>query len=113
VSFSIFTQKFRFAGDLYPRLMEMPVFGQSLNHAPIQVCDLLCSGLLYPIVAYAYCQHVQNVHVYPEFALLKSRYGPRLQSLLYEYYDNATQRWRGGIVVSDPVNGRHSGHIYR
>ncbi len=113
VSFSIFTQKFQFAGDAYPRLMEMPVFGQSLNHAPIQVCDVLCSGLLYPIAAHTYCGHVQNVHVDPGFAFLKSRYGARLQGLLYECYDNVVKRWRGGIVVSDPVGGKHSGHLFR
>ena len=63
VSHSIFTQKFS-VDPSYERLVELPTFGHSDNHAGLQVCDLVCSGLLYPIACYAYCTgHVNNVHV--------------------------------------------------
>lgn len=114
VSFSIFTQKFKLTGDTYPRLFEMPVFGQSVNHAGIQICDLLCSGLLFPIASYSYCSgYVQNVHVDAGFGTLKARYATRLRSMQYSYYDPAAHAWQGGIVVSDPLGGRHSGYLLR
>jgi len=114
VSYSIFTQKFKLTGDVYPRLHEMPVFGQSINHAGIQICDILCSGLLFPIAAYSYCTGiVTNIHVDPGFALLKSRYAPRLRPLQYEYWDSTAHRWQGGIIVADPLQQRHSGHLFR
>jgi len=34
----------------------------------LQVCDLVCSALLYPIVCHAYC-HVDNIHVHPTGAV--------------------------------------------
>lgn len=114
VSFSIFTQKFRAAGDAFPHLHEMPVFGQSANHAGVQVCDLLCSALVFPIAAYAYCTgYINNIHVDPGFQLLKLRYGPRLESLQYRYPGPVAGNWLGGIIVSDPLGKKHSGHLFR
>lgn len=54
VSHSIFTQRFRAAGDQYDRLREMPTFGHSKNHAGLQVVDILSSGLIAPMAARAY-----------------------------------------------------------
>lgn len=66
VSFSIFTQKFKTGGDAYPTIIEMPSFGHSENHAGLQVCDLFCSGLLFPIAAYTYCTgYVTNISSVP------------------------------------------------
>jgi hypothetical protein len=86
----------------------------SVNHAGIQICDLLCSGLLFPIASYSYCSgFVNNLHVDPGFGLLKTRYAGRLRSLDYSYYDSTAHAWQGGIVVSDPLGGRHSGYLFR
>lgn len=113
VSFSIFTQKFKVSGDAYSRLVEMPTFGQSENHAGIQVCDLLCSGLLFPIAAFSYCTgHVRNIHVDPGYRTLKDRYGNKIRDLQYRYQDIGSGRWLGGIVVSDPLSRRHGGHLF-
>ena len=49
VSHSIFTQKFNPAAQGYRRIVELPTFGHSDNHAGLQVCDIVCSALLYPI----------------------------------------------------------------
>lgn len=101
VSFSIFTQKFKATGDAYPRLIEMPTFGQGENHAGIQVADLLCSGVLFPLAAYTYCTgHVNNIHVNPGYAVLKNRYGTKLRALQHRYYDGESNEWLGGIVTS-------------
>jgi hypothetical protein len=108
VAFSIFTQKFCAAGDGYPRIIEMPTFGHSDNHAGIQLADILCSTLLFPIAAHTYCTgHVQSVHVDPRFGDVRRRFGPALDDLQYRYQDG-TGRWRGGLVVSDAI-GRRSG----
>jgi hypothetical protein len=114
VSFSVFTQKFRSAGDAYPRLIEMPTYGQSENHAGIQVCDLLCSGLLFPIAAYSYCTgYVTNIHVDAGYEVLKKRYAVRLKALQYRSQEVPLGRWQGGLVVSDPLGRRDGGHLFR
>lgn len=108
VSHSVFTQKFRAQGDHLDRLLEMPVFGHSDNHAGIQLADLLCSAYLFPLATYSYCLgHVQSVHVHMRYSLLKEAFGGRLQKLQYRYCDR-TGRWRGGITVSDAI-GKQSG----
>lgn len=114
VSFSILTQKFKFGGDKYFRIVEMPTFGQSDNHAGIQVCDLLCSGLLFPIAAYAFCMgYVTNIHVDPGYAYLRKRYGLRLRALQHRYQLVSSGKWSGGIIVSDPLGQRSGGHLFR
>lgn len=108
VAHSIFTQKFKTNGDRYPRILEMPTFGHSQNHAGLQIADLLCSGLLFPMATHCYCTgHVRNVHVDPGFGVLTERFGARLQAMQHRYEDDSERR-RGGITVSDPV-GRRGG----
>lgn len=110
VAHSIFTQKFKTDGDRYPRILEMPTFGHSQNHAGLQVADLLCSALLFPMATYSYCTgHVRNVHVNQGFGVLAERYGARLQAMQHRYEDDRGRR-RGGITVSDPI-GRRGGKI--
>ena len=104
VSHSIFTQKFGTVPN-YERLVELPTFGHSDNHAGLQICDIVCSGLLYPIACFAYCTgHVNNVHVQSGASRLRSRYGPQLKKLQHRYYDVGASRYVGGVVVSDDVN---------
>lgn len=104
VSHSIFTQKFSVAPN-YERLVELPTFGHSDNHAGLQVCDIVCSGLLYPIACFAYCTgHANNVHVQPGASRLRSRYGRQLQELQHRYYHRG--RYVGGVTVADHLNQR-------
>ena len=110
VSHSIFTQKFS-ADSNYARQVELPTFGHSDNHAGLQICDIVCSGLLYPIACYAYCTgQVNNVHVQPGAARLRHRYGQQLKELQHRYYDAGEGRHVGGVVVSDYLN-RSSGAL--
>ncbi len=109
VSHSIFTQKFGRVTRKYEGMAELPTFGHSDNHAGLQVCDLVCSGLLFPIACFAYCSgHVNNVHVQPRVAELRLRYGQQLKALQYRYYDETLSRYRGGFTVSDAI-GHQSG----
>ena len=111
VSHSIFTQKFSPAARRYQPLVELPTFGHSENHAGLQICDIVCSALLYPIACFAYCTgHVNNVHVQPRAADLRYRYGRQLKELQYRYHNPATDHYEGGFVVSDAI-GRQSGSL--
>lgn len=105
VSHSIFTQRFKAAGDPYPSLVEVPTFGHSDNHAGLQMMDFICSALLFPIAAQVCCSgHMADLtHVSPHYENLRTRYGARLKNLQYRYQDVAG-KWRGGITLIDPVN---------
>ncbi len=108
VSHSIFTQKFRAAPAAYGRLVELPTFGHSDNHAGLQMCDILCSALLYPIACFAYCTgFVANVHVQPAADLLRRRYGGKIKDLQHRYRE-PNGHWTGGVVVSDALGRRNS-----
>ena|ERR1700684_441837 len=113
VAHSVFTQKFMTEGDRYPRVLEMPTFGHSQNHAGIQIADLLCSAMLFPMATRAYCSgYVQNVHVDSAFGVLATRYGGRLQALQHRYRDDENLR-RGGVTVSDPLGRKNGGMLFR
>lgn len=47
MSHEIYVQKFRGA-DKLPRIVETPTFGQSENHAGLQLADIVCSAFLAP-----------------------------------------------------------------
>ena len=114
ISHSIFTQKFSPAMQRYERLVELPTFGHSENHAGLQICDLVCSALLYQIACFAYCTgHVNNVHVQPLAADLRQRYGQQLKSLRYRYQNPATGRHEGGLVVSDAIGHQTGSLMFR
>ena len=112
VSHSVFTQKFQAAGDAYDRLMEMPMFGHSDNHAGIQAADMICSAFLFPMAAFVYCQgHVTNVHVHLQYYRIRDLFGGRLKRLQFRYQD-ANQWWRGGITVSDGIGHQRGAVLF-
>jgi hypothetical protein len=111
VSHSIFTQRFKAAGDGYDRLVEMPTFGHSENHAGLQIIDIITSGLLVPIAGRTYCvNHYAGAHVHTAYEDLKRRFAGRLGRLQYRYQGDDS-RWRGGFTVADPLGCLHSGHL--
>ncbi|WP_037488886.1 DUF3800 domain-containing protein [Sphingobium indicum] len=112
VAHSVFTQKFRASSTVYTRILELPTFGHSENHAGIQICDIICSALLYPIAAEAYCTgYVANVHVQPGAAALRQRFGPILKAMQFRYQD-PLGRWTGGIVVADGLAQRNASLMF-
>ena len=113
VAHSIFTQNYQLTTATYGRILELPTFGHSENHAGIQICDLVCSALLYPIAAEVYCLGiVRNVHVQAGAAALRQRFGAALKAMQHRYQE-PSGRWVGGIVVSDAHQGRNSGGMFR
>jgi len=113
VSHSIFTQKFRQGAAGYGRLHELPTFGHSENHAGLQLCDLVCSALLFPIACYAYCTgYVGNVHVQAGAADLRARYGQTLKNLQYRYQQQAGGRFLGGVVMNDAIQHRSAAAMF-
>lgn len=106
-SHSIFTQKFRAVGDCYPRLHEMPTFGHSENHAGVQVADLVCSALLFPMAVDAYCRPaLRSVHV-RDYSILRDRFAARLDALQVRCPDPRREgRVSGGVVVDDKLTRR-------
>lgn len=112
-SFSIFTQKFAYKGDAYPRLWEMPTFSHSENHAGLQIADLIVSGILYPLSSHVYCSgQINSVHVHPKFGDLKGAFGRRLKDLQFRYFDALRNQWNGGLIVNDPL-GRLSSQLWK
>lgn len=113
VAHSIFTQKYQLSSTIYGRILELPTFGHSENHAGIQMCDIICSALLYPIAAEAYCTgFVANVHVQPGAAALRERFGQELKAMQHRFQE-PSGRWVGGIVVSDALQQRNSAVMFR
>lgn len=112
VSHSIFTQRFRAAGDEYARLIEMPTFGHSKNHVGLQIADIVTSGLIAPMACRSYCVgHLAGVHVHTRYDEIKSRFASRLRLMQHRYQD-ASGAWRGGFTVSDPLGQKHGGHLF-
>jgi hypothetical protein len=112
VSHSIFTRRFRTAGDDYARLVEMPTFGHSVNHAGLQIADIVTSGLLAPMAARSHCAaHITGVHVHIHYDDIKVRFAQRVGRMQHRYQDQ-TGEWRGGVTISDPVGHRHGGHLF-
>jgi hypothetical protein len=112
VSHSIFTQKFRMSGDAFDRVIDLPAFAHSENHAGLQLADLLVSAILFPMATYTYCTgHVTNIHVQPKYSLIKERYRGPLKDLQFRYREASTRR-RGGITVSDTLSQRPGGALF-
>lgn len=105
LSHSIFTQRHSARGDPYPGLLEAPTFGHSDNHAGLQLADIVCSALLFPIAAQV-CSAVHltdHTHCSPQFLALRDLFGQRLRALQW-LYGPAGQS--GGITLKDQLNRR-------
>ncbi len=108
VSYSIFTQKYKARGDAYPNLFEMPLFGHSENHAGVQIADLLCSALLFPLAIQAYCQGIiQGIHM-RDYSELRERFTTRLEAMQVRKPDPDPRQSRfvGGVMIDDKLAHR-------
>jgi hypothetical protein len=109
VAHSIFTQKHKLGkgGDAYPSIEEAAVFGISDNHACLQIADLICSTILYPIAGRIVCDGTfNNVHTHPNYDSIVQRYSKRIKAMQYHCAENGQRRW--GITVDDPHGRRTS-----
>lgn len=114
VSHSIFTQKFRAGGDPYSKLIELPTFAHSDNHAVLQLADLVCSALLFPIAAQVCASpHLtQQMHCDPNYLNLRTRYGETLKNLQYRY-QTQDGHWHGGMSLNDPINRFNASKLFK
>lgn len=110
VSHSILTQQFtKFRKD--NRLIENPVFGNSHNHAGLQVADFLISSLIVPLALATYCQNLGPSSFNFDFDhALKLRYASRLKHL--QLVVKAGEGHRYGIFVNDALNGWDSSRMF-
>jgi uncharacterized protein DUF3800 len=112
VAHSIFTQKFKASGDCYDRILDMPTFGGSQNHAGLQIADTIASGMVVPMAGRSYCvNHVEGSHVHEGYDKISDWLGEKLRHRQFRFRDEGT--WSGGLVVSDPVGEKHSGHLFK
>ncbi len=113
VSHSIFTQKYRAKGDPMSRLLDLPTFGHSNNHVPLQIADMLCSTLLFPMATATYCDgQITGKHVRGRDKFIKRRYASRIKALQYRYKDAAGLP-QGGVFVSDGLQGCKSDLLFQ
>jgi hypothetical protein len=111
-SHSIFTQMFKYSGggDSYSRIVDMPTFGHSNNHSGIQIADLICSALIFPIAVRTYCfEKIDNIHVKGKYLDIKNEFSGYLYNMQYRYVDHDGNH-KGGIFTSDPL-GKQSGKL--
>lgn len=113
VAHSIFTQKSRTGGDAYPSIREIPLFAASDNHAGLQIADLLASTLIFPMATAAYCPtRPKNSHSSKRYKEVGEQSGSEIKELQYRYRDE-TGRWRGGLVVSDPIGHKPGSQLFK
>ena len=115
VSHSIFTQKYKPSGDTYDRILEMPFYGHSDNHAGLQLADLLASAIVFPISTSVFCSnHVKNtMHYDPHFLNIRTIFGNRLEDLQYRFKKDTSENIHGGLTVSDPISYRSGSKIFK
>jgi len=115
IAHAVATQTLKATEDAYPRILEAPTFAISHNHAALQLTDVLCSTLLYPMAAFSYCSgHVKNVHVRPEDARIKKEFGSILMGLQYRYRKRFGLGIKtiGGAHAADQLGGRSGWHLF-
>jgi hypothetical protein len=115
VAHSVFTQKYRARGDPFARILELPTFGVSNNHVGLQMTDVLCSALLFPMASSVYCfGHVSGVHVNARDLVVRRRYCKRLKKLQFKaggdwsvwVSDKHRRRSSAELFVSPPISTR-------
>lgn len=60
VSVELMEAKLGPLGDQLPRLLHLPTFGNSEVHAPLQIADLVCSALVWPIAAHRFREELSG-----------------------------------------------------
>jgi len=102
VAHSIFTRKHQHKGDSLPRLYEVPTFGISDNHACLQIADILCTTLIFPMATQVFCDGIiNNTFIHPNFELLRLKYKKRIRNLQY-HFKNSDGIMYWGIRAKDP-----------
>ena len=112
VAHAIFTQIFGASRQNYPNMLELPTYAHAQNHAMIQITDIVCSTIAYPMLMDAYCSGMNNVHASPKYASIRGRYKDAIKNLQYRY--TLMEQWYGGFLVTDKTGtGRRTSLLFR
>jgi hypothetical protein len=112
VAHSIFTQLFGALHKNYPNMLELPTYAHARNHAMIQITDVVCSGIIYPMLMDAYCSEMDNAHASPKYAPIRARYKGAIKEMQYRYLSMGN--WFGGLLVTDATgSGRHTSFLFK
>ena len=87
VSTDLMEAKLGPAGDQLPRLLYPPTFGNSEVHAPLQLVDLVCSAMLWPIAAWHFRERLDgSPHIAPAADVcIRRRFRRRLREVVPRY----------------------------
>lgn len=112
LSHSLFTKKNKLSGDAYPKVCEMPTFGQSHNHVMLQLTDIIASALIMPISSHSYCTgFIQSDHVNSDNLRIKADYANSIKPFFYRYQKDG--RWKGGLTMNDRIQQRNSSDFFK
>jgi hypothetical protein len=103
---TIFTQRQQARGNSYPRIVDMPVYGHSNNFAMLQLADIVCSGVIFPMLIDAFGEHLSNsnnVHISSKYINVRNRYKDNIQNMQFRY-QSENGLWVGGILVVDKTS---------
>jgi hypothetical protein len=86
IAHTIFTRKMKATGDEFPRILELPTFAHSENHAALQIADVVSSAMLYPMALDKFCRgHINSGHVNNNDAMIAHRFSKRIKNLQFRY----------------------------
>lgn len=111
VSHAIFTQLYS-KRDSANYLVESPVFGNSHNHAGLQITDFVVSSMLVPMALATYCQNMGFEDFNHDFDhAIKLRFAKRIKNLQIKHqFPNGGTRF--GIYVNDAVNNWNAEQLF-
>lgn len=100
---TIFTQMHRANGNRYPQLAETPAYGHSNNFAMLQLSDILCSAIVFPMAMDVFHGHLigsGNIHISTNYSAVRARYKDDVKKMQFMHRDSS-HRIVGGLLVSD------------
>jgi hypothetical protein len=109
----IFTQIHKVSGSAYPRIVEIPAYGQSNNFAMLQMADIICSAVVFPMlidVSGDYLIGSGNKHISAKYSSVRDRYKTDIKEMQYRYL-NMRGTWIGGLLVTDGTGRKRSASL--
>jgi hypothetical protein len=109
----IFTQIHKSIGSEYPRIVEIPAYGQSNNFAMLQMADIICSAVVFPMLIDAFSDFLTgsgNKHVSAKYSAVRDRYKTQIKDMQFRYL-NTNGTWMGGLLVADGTGRKRSASL--
>jgi hypothetical protein len=106
----IFTQIHKSIGSAYPKIVEIPAYGQSNNFAMLQMADIICSAVVFPMLLDVFGDYLignGNKHASVKYSAVRDRYKADVKEMQYRYL-NTDGVWVGGLLVVDGTGRKRS-----